>query len=233
MNKRAITIVVLIFATLLGIIGTYYSIYRKYHFIQEPQTTSNDYQSTGISSIPNAINPVIEGWITYVNTKYHYAIDYPQDWVFRESPDTMTGAGFRPTKSPGKSIFDIVSSEEITIYETGRAEFGDCNIPFPEYVKVVAIHNIQNYDQLNSIKPIVTQNGIKGYVTTWKIRGSAGNNIPTPTPPLAYFEDATQKCGVGTGIVAIVLNSDSNNHLKSPGSLTIYDQMLSSFRFMK
>lgn len=42
-------------------------------------------------------------------------------------------------------------------------------MPFDEYVKIAALDQIQNYDQLISIKPFVSDSGIRGYETYWKV----------------------------------------------------------------
>jgi len=120
-------------------------------------------------------------WKTYMNQKFGYSVLYPNDWIFREFPDTQTGAGFRPLNSP-----DEIASECINVDERETAE-NEYNTPLSEYAKRAAIVEIQNYEKLNSIKSVTTTAGLTGYETTWIYRTMDGQE--KVSLPITYFEN--------------------------------------------
>jgi hypothetical protein len=155
-------------------------------------------------------------WRTYTNEKFGYTIKYPNDWAYREYPDTQTGAGFRPINQPNE-----VQYEFINVGAYGSAE-NEYNVPFDEYVKEAAITEIQNYEKLNSIKQITTDVGIKAYETTWIYYDMRSKEKGTSLP-ITYID--YQKT-VGSKYKTIQINLGNKDYMK------IYDQMISTFKFL-
>ncbi len=155
-------------------------------------------------------------WKTYTNEKFGYTIKYPNDWTYREYPDTQTGAGFRPINQSNE-----VQYEFINVGAYGSAE-NEYNVPFDDYVKEAAIAEIQNYEKLNSIKQITTDAGIKGYETTW-IYYDMRSKEKKASLPITYID--YQKT-VGSKYKTIQINLGNEDYEK------IYDQMISTFKFL-
>ena len=158
------------------------------------------------------------GWLTYGNEKFGYSVNYPNDWVFREFPDTQTGAGFRPLSSP-----EEISSECVTI-DLRSAPTNYSDIPFVEYVRKAAVEEIQNYEKLNSMESVTTTSGIVGYKTTWLYRTMGGQE--KISLPITYFENnKTVQMNYGlfkAKTVQIILNGENCEDT--------YNSMISSFR---
>ncbi|MFA5083790.1 MAG: hypothetical protein WC475_00170 [Candidatus Paceibacterota bacterium] len=161
------------------------------------------------------------GWQSYMNEKFGYSVDYPNDWTFREFPDTKTGAGFRPSGSP-----EDIASECVNIDARGTAE-NEYDTPFDEYVKIAAPVEIQGFEKLNSIEPVMTAGGLTGYKTTWIYKNFSGQE--KISLPIAYFDnEETIQESFGPlkyKTVQISLNSEACEE--------IYNQMLSTFRLPK
>ena len=162
-------------------------------------------------------NDSTKNWKTYTNIKYGYEIKYPPTWSFREFPDTKTGAGFSPD-----SVVSVPETEIFGIAENGRAT-DDCGLSFEDYVKVSGIHNIQNFEKLHDLVEAVTKSGVKGYKTTWDVRGQDGSIFESG--PFTYFKDITQQCSNEGG--EILFLSQTTDYSE------IYNQMLQTFKFVK
>jgi hypothetical protein len=166
----------------------------------------------------NIVKPV---WQTYANEKFGYSADYPNNWIFREFPDTQTGAGFRPLASPNE-----IASECVVVDARGTAG-NEYDTLFGEYVKKSAVIEIQNYEKLNSIEPIMTDSGLAGYKATWIYRTMAGEE--KISLPIAYFENKKtvqmENGQLKYKTVQIALNSQDCE--------IIYNQMLSTFKLLK
>jgi hypothetical protein len=163
----------------------------------------------------------IIGQQTYINTKFGYSIEYPANWVFREFPDTQTGAGFRPLNSPNE-----ITSECVIVDSRGTGE-NEYNTPFSAYVKKAAIIEIQGYEKLNSIKSITTATGLIGYETTWIYKDVNGQD--KISLPITYFGNKntiqTNDIKLKYKTVQITLNSKNCEE--------IYNQMLPTFKLLK
>ncbi|MFA6005668.1 MAG: PsbP-related protein [Patescibacteria group bacterium] len=154
-------------------------------------------------------------WETYTNTKYGYSIDYPSNWMFRESPDSKNGAAFNPTDKPGYPD----KSDSISIY-AGQIVGSSTNVTFEEYVKTAASQEIQNYGKLVSLKKVTTTEGVAGYETTWTVQAMAGTGSgPSTSLPITYFELPGNK----TMLVRVTLDREED--------LEVYEKMLSTVKF--
>lgn len=176
----------------------------------------------GASSTPTFTNCVLKtDQQAYTNNKFGYSVDYPSDWTFREFPDTQTGAGFRPLNSS-----DEIASECVTVDARGTAA-NEYDTPFDEYVKKAGATEIQNYEKLNSIKPITTADGSIGYETTWIYKSFDGPE--KVSLPITYFENQktiqTQNSQLKYKTVQITLNDKNCEE--------IYNQIISTFDILK
>jgi len=156
-------------------------------------------------------------WQNYINEKFGYSIDHPSSWIFREFPNTETGAGFRPLNSA-----DEIASECIIISARGTAE-NEYNTSFYDYVQKAAAIEIQNYERLDSIEPITTISGLIGYRTTWIYRTFDGQE--KVSLPITYFDN---KKIIQTGKYKTVQVSLENEDCGE-----VYAQMLSSIKLYK
>jgi hypothetical protein len=126
---------------------------------------------------------------TYTNTKDGYQISYPDTLAIRKFG---SGAGFRPANKPEDPQYEVIVVN--TLNRSGNYSA----TPFPEYVRVAAPHEIQNYESLNSIEEIKTTSGEVGYETTWLVApmvrlnddGTIANkdNKPSASFPITYFD---------------------------------------------
>ncbi|MFA6072093.1 MAG: hypothetical protein WC810_26305, partial [Janthinobacterium sp.] len=161
---------------------------------------------------PAPIADEIADWQTYTNDKYGYEVKYPQDWIYRQFPDTKSGAGFKLQSAP-----DDIQYEVIDINVNGRP-LNSQKISFQEYVKIAAVQEIQNYDSLKSIEKVTTQSGLIGYKTTWNVSSITGGKSSVSLP-ITYFDTKNSK-----GDTVQISISDEKY-------LEIYGQMLSTFSF--
>ena len=159
-------------------------------------------------------------WQTYVNEEFGYSVDYPENWTFREFPDTKTGAGFRP-----KNSSDEIASECVTIDERGTAA-NEYETPFADYVKSAAIVEIQGYEELNSIEPVATAEGLIGYKTTWIYKDVLGQE--NTSLPITYFDNERTSDQLRYKTVQISLNDSLN----SDDCLDIYNQMILTLKLL-
>lgn len=163
-----------------------------------PATALENAQALASSHNVGCDVPIDDSFSIYINNKYHYGIDYPKKWACREFPDTANGAGFTPDAAVSTPYTEVMS-----IAEEGRAT-DDCSIPFSEYVKDIAIKNIQGFEKLNSIEKVTTQTGSIGYKTTWIYTDLMGQRHTSP--PMTYFEDKGQtECNNQVGYVVFTL----------------------------
>jgi hypothetical protein len=94
----------------------------------------------------------------YHNTFMGFKVDYPAKFEIKEY------------KFDGKQYSAVLKSKEGTIdIRAGGAGTMYDKMPFDEYVKMAMIDQVQNYDKLISIKPFVSDQGVKGYETYWKV----------------------------------------------------------------
>jgi hypothetical protein len=155
-------------------------------------------------------------WQTYTNGQFGYRIDYPVNWIFREFPGTLSGAGFRSASS----TVDI-ATECITIDEK-QTPSNENGTSFANYVKKAASVEIQGYEKLNSIEPITTDNGLQGYSTTWIHKDAEGKK--KVSLPIAYFDNEKN----------ITLDKNTEKYktvqviLNSPECLVIYEEMIAT-----
>lgn len=146
--------------------------------------------------VPSATSPsnTISNWKTYVSKTGNTSIKYPPDWAYREYE---TGVAFYVAASGDK-----VGSEPITMGINNKA-LDDINLPFAEYAKVAAIHEIQNYLSLSSITPVTTLSGITGYSTTWKVApmpgtgGTVGDSLPITYFPIPNLNSSDIQVSIG------------------------------------
>lgn len=98
---------------------------------------------------------------------------------------------------PKKSLPDDPNRQAILI--TVRHKTGDeqtSKTPLPEYAKVAATQEIQNYNELASIETITTKDQQVGYKTTWNrsaptLNGKVLNSKNEPSEPITYFAHPT------------------------------------------
>ena len=181
------------------------------------------YKHVAPKNIKSSIVPEnkIIGQQTYINTKFGYSIEYPANWVFREFPETQTGAGFKPLDSSND-----IASECVTVDSRGTGE-NEYNTPFNTYVKKAAIVEIQGYEKSNSIKSITTATGLIGYETTWIYKDVNGQE--KISLPITYFDNKNtiqiNDIKLKYKTVQITLNIKNCEE--------IYNQMLSTFKLLK
>lgn len=165
------------------------------------------------------VNNETANWKTYTNDKFGYTIKYPNDWTYREYPDTQTGAGFRPINKSDEVRYEFINIDAMRGVEM------DYNIPFIDYVKKAAIKEIQGFEKLNSIEEINTVSGIKGYKTTWIVSSIRDINKKSVSLPITYFD---YKKTIGSAkYMTIQISLENNDYEKT------YEQMLLTFKFLR
>ncbi len=154
---------------------------------------------------------------TYSNSKYGFSVQYPPTMAVREFPDTGDGAGFRPANTPSDP-----TNEVITVSVSQK--IGDAaNGPLETYAQTAATQQIQNYEKLNSINPVITNSGVTGYKTTWLVMplamlGSTGSGTPKASEPITYFPLPSPH---ETYTVQVILND--------PAYMADYDNMIKTY----
>lgn len=170
LKTKKLLILLLLLSVLLGASWAMNALY-------ESRDKARDTSGTIPVSSYDQTNSNLKG---YVNSSYGYSIAYPDDWAYREYPGTGTGAGFRPAGSPAG-----VSSEPISIDHSTRGT-DYCSIPFDEYVKNAAVYETQDFEKLNTITPLTSIYGVKGYTTTW-IYTHTKDGSEAISGPITYF----------------------------------------------
>lgn len=155
----------------------------------------------------------------YVNSEYGYQISYPDTLAVREFPDTKTGAGFRPANMPEDPQYEVIT---INVLEKNADMAND---PLSSYATVAATIQIQNYLKLNSINPVMAQNGITGYQTTWMVTplavlGATESGQPTVSLPITYFDLPSAK-----------MPSTVQVSLSDQKYINDYEQMIKTFNY--
>ncbi len=211
-SKWILAVIVLLVLLAVGGVAVY--------FLNNSSTTKtkNTQNAVGPTTFPSATPSQAVNWKTYTNTKHGFSIDYPSNWDFRESPDSKNGAGFNPLDKPGYPD----KSDSITI-SAGQKMGGYDDKSLEEYAKVAGME-IQNYNDLASLKRVTTVEGIVGYQTTWMVQpmsvmGQPSTGGETESLPIAYFELPNSK----TLLVRVTLNREED--------LVTYEKMLTSLKF--
>lgn len=205
MKKNGFAPIIILVIVILGVVG-----YFGYKGFPLKHQLVNIF-----SPSPSTVSSPTATWKTYINTKYNYSIKYPDNWTFREFPDTQTGAGFRLANEPND-----LNHEYISIDISNRSSDLQA-LPFEEYVKMGAIEEIQNFMSLASIEKIVTEAGLVGYKTTWNVQMMGEVSGKTSiSSPITYFDT---KNAIGD---TIQVKGNINY-------LDIYNQMLLTFKFIK
>lgn len=117
---------------------------------------------------------------TYTNVQYRYSISYPEDWEYREYPDTKSGAGFYPSGKP-----DDYQSEYVTIDVVQRPQ-DMTQLSFDEYVKQAGPQEIQGYTLPASFEKFTTDSGITAYNIRWQNTALGEDNIHISNPRSYY-----------------------------------------------
>ncbi len=214
-KSRVILAVIIVGVLLFSLIAYVLAQSRSKQGANQPQTTTPAAEELGATPSPVPID--VSKWQTYTNTTFSYSIKYPEDWTIREFPDTKTGATFRPSNLPNDYKYEYIS-----IDKSNRVMFdGQPNLSFAEYVKKAGAE-IQNYNDLNTIKKVVTDSGITGYTATWKVQPiTPGKGEEGVSPPRTYFEIP----GNSSATIQVVLDNEKY--------LDIYNQMLLSFKLLE
>lgn len=191
----------------LILVGVFGGIYLTGRTFSPPSGTPID----SATPPPTSIASPESEWKTYTNKQSGYAIDYPAFWTDR---DFDSGAGI------GEHTQKDDYSKEFVVIDLMNKPGNYTNIPFNEYVKQVATYEIQNYQSLKTIEPIVTKSGIEGYMTTWNVMPLGGGSV-TVSNPITYFPAAK---GDKTATIQV--------RLGDPKYLDVYKQMLTTFRYV-
>jgi hypothetical protein len=215
-NNSVLKIVAAFLFVALPILG--FILGMKY---QESVNPENQY-SFFSRSMPVAINNTdkTSAWKTYINKKYNYAIDYPNDWIVRESPDSKTGAAFQPANKP----IDY-KNETIKINVSQKVMSDKPISSFEEYAKVAATLEIQSYIKLASFKKVTTSAGLTGYKTTWIVGSPPIINVPSvkattsESSPITYFEIPNNT----TSLLQATLGGEQDS--------AVYEKMINTVRF--
>lgn len=197
--KQSLIKAILVFILLVGTTTAFYLLGKAQNI---KTITVNPTATPSSTSTPTQVS----AWKTYSNTKYNYAIDYPNDWAFSEYEDSKSGASFN----------DVIS------ISVGKTLLNYANQTLEEYAKIAG-KEIQNYDKLATIKKIITQNGAIGYETTWMVQPMTINGIPPTTKeseslPITYFEIPGNK----TSLVKVTLDRKED--------LATYEKMISTVK---
>ena len=207
-SKRFPIIIPVVFIALVACSALFY-------FLGKTQNANKINIITTQSSIPVQET----AWKTYTNTKHNYMIDYPSDWSVNEYPDSKDGASFAPFNKSG----DPNTSDVISI-SVGQALGNYANSTLEEYAKIAG-KEIQNYNELATIKKITASNGAVGYQTTWMVQPITVMGRPPVTGeseslPIAYFEIPGNK----TSLIRVTLSKKED--------LATYEKMLTTIKII-
>lgn len=191
-----------------------FGVYDIFFPSQPPAPPATNEAKQTLSKTPSIQQKPASNWKTYTNTKYNYAIDYPNDLVYRQFPDTETGAGFRLASKPNDLCCEIITID----YSPKMAN--DKDLPFENYVTIAGT-GIQNYQKLDSSKKITTTTGIIGYITTWQVTPITGGPSQQ-SAPITFFPAKDNP----DGLIMITLQNT-----KDPKQVDIYNKMIATFRY--
>ena len=166
----------------------------------------------------------------YHNRFMEFKVTYPARYEIKEY---MFG---------GKQMSAVLKCREgsIDIRAGGAGTMHD-KTPFDEYVKFAAIDMIQNYDKLVSIEPFVSDAGVKGYKTYWKVLQTVPPEDwdkpedlypPYISGPIFYFPPKEQKYEGRQPLKTIMLSSsDSSEDEKNQVLMDDLEGIAKSFRY--
>jgi len=210
-NNRILKFIAMSIFILLPIISFFFGIkYQEALYIKNPSITHD-------KKIIQPTPPIATktAWKTYINKKYGYSINYPSNWTVREYSNSSAGATFRPLSKPNDPQY-----EYITIERRIKILSDEKDVPFDEYVKIAAKGEIQNYIDIKTMKKVVSDSGVMGYETTWKVM-SIGGRQSGESSPITYFPVLPDS----KATIQITLEEVAYQD--------IYDKMLSSFNYLK
>ena len=93
----------------------------------------------------------------YENTAFDFAVILPKGFQQKEFPQAGPIEGLELTNKNGGITVRAMPSG--TYY---------ADMPFEKYVRIAAMVEIQSFDQVKSVEPVVSDYGITGYKTYWK-----------------------------------------------------------------
>jgi predicted secreted protein len=147
-----------------------------------------------------ASSALAKGSVIYENKEFDYSVLLPGGYAWREIPPDEPREGVELRK--GEGMIDVRAMGAGTMYE---------KMPFDEYVKIAALSQIQNYEELVSIESFVSDYGIKGYKTYWE----AGETVPPDEDrepemsivgPIYYFPLSQEKKSFGHPVKTVMIS---------------------------
>lgn len=153
-------------------------------------------------------------WKIYTDQKYGYSIEYPPNLSTKETiPNVFV------------EIIDNTDKNEIvSITNIDMENKSGEQVVLEDFAKTAGPLQYEGYESLHEMKSIMSTSKIKGYETTWNTNFSEVMNV-TPgmgvSNPITYFPFPNPNI---YGAVAI--------ELKDKNFETIYDQILSTFKFL-
>lgn len=94
----------------------------------------------------------------YRNKSFDFQVSYPARYEIKEY--VWEGIQQSAELKSQQGVIDIRAMGAGTMYD---------KMSFDEYARIAASVEIQNYEKLVSIKPFVSDSGIKGYKTFWRV----------------------------------------------------------------
>jgi hypothetical protein len=204
-TKNVTILALLSVVIILSLAGFLYLIYRNTVTDSSPVITTKSQQP---SEKPTP------AWLTFTAADNLYSLDYPSDWTVKEFSQGK-GASFRPSALPDEPENQVIYIRRVqkTLTETNEESF-------EAYVRMAGAKEIQNYQELKTITPLLTKSGIPGFTTTWVMAPLTGNQKGTSLPR-TYFELE----GDPTATLQLVLDDEAYQD--------IYLQMVSSLTMPK